>query len=175
MPTSPTSPGTGGPSNRQRQLVARRGVYLNYTGGQAGNFIKALVIQDGDPRENAGNNTYNASGLRLNSAPDISAIVTHGQKDFDLGNGNTALICGEGQYTGNTQFDIPNNSIETRNPFAVFNASAGWALPGGHYQVELWVRNLTDKQYFISQSAGSLPEGVPGAPRTFGVQLQYTY
>jgi iron complex outermembrane receptor protein len=149
-------------------------VYLNYTGGQAGNFIKALLIQDGDPRENAGNNTYNASGLRLNSAPDISAIVT-GQKDFDLGNGNTAFIRGEGQYTGNTQFDISSNPIETRNPFAVFNASAGWASPGGHYQVELWVRNLTDKQYFISQSAGSLPEGVPGAPRTFGVQLQYTY
>ena len=149
-------------------------VYLNYTTGQAGNFIKALLIQQGDPKENAGNNTYNASGNRLMSAPDLSAILS-AQRDFDLGNGHTAFIRGEAQYTGTTQFDISGNSLETRNPFSIFNASMGWASSGGHYRVELWGRNLADRQYFISQSAGSLPEGVPGAPRTFGVQLQYTY
>jgi iron complex outermembrane receptor protein len=149
-------------------------VYLNYTGGQAANFIKALLIQRGDPRENAGFNVYNASGNRLQNAPDLSANIT-GQKDFDLGNGNTAFIRGEAAYTGNTYFDISDDPISRRNPFTLFNASVGWASPGGHYQVELWGRNIADKQYWNTISVGSLPIGIPGSPRTFGIQLNYTY
>jgi iron complex outermembrane receptor protein len=149
-------------------------VYLNYTGGQASTYIKNLLIQRGDPRENAGFNVYNASGNRLQNAPDLSANIT-GQKDFDLGNGNTAFIRGEAAYTGNTYFDISDDPISRRNPFTLFNASVGWASPGGHYQVELWGRNIADKQYWNTISVGSLPIGIPGSPRTFGIQLNYTY
>ena len=149
-------------------------VYLNYTGGQASTYIKNLLIQRGDPRENAGFNVYNASGNRLNNAPDVSANFT-GQKDFDLGNGNTGFIRGEAAYTGNTYFDISDDPISRRNPFALFNASIGWSSPGGHYQVELWGRNIADKLYFNTISVGSLPIGVVGEPRTFGVKLNYSY
>ena len=56
------------------------------------------------------------------------------------------------------------------------DASAGWSSPGGHYQVELWGRNITDKQYANTVIPGSkIPQVIVGAPRTFGVQLNYTY
>ena len=93
-----------------------------------------------------------------------------------IGNGNSAFIHVDGNYTGNTFFDISNAPISRRNPFALFNAAAGWASPGGHYQVELWARNLTDKQYANTLLPGSkVPQVVAGDPRTFGVQLNYTY
>jgi iron complex outermembrane receptor protein len=149
-------------------------VYTNYTTGQVSGYIEQLLIQRGDPRENANANTYNASGNRLNNAPDVSANIT-GQKDFDLGNGNTAFIRGEAQYTGNTYFDISDDPISRRNPYALYNASIGWASSGGHYQVSFWARNLADTQYATTVSIGSLPAVTPGAPRTFGLQLQYTY
>lgn len=150
-------------------------VYVNYTTGQVtGNFLKNLIISRNDPRENSAANTYNANGHRLQNAPEVSAIIT-GQRDFDLGNGNSLFVRGEAAYTGNTYFDISNDPISRRNPFAVFNASIGWVSTGGHYQVELWGRNIGDKQYFYSINPGTTMEGVVGAPRTFGVQLNYTY
>jgi iron complex outermembrane receptor protein len=149
-------------------------VYLNYTTGQASGYIKNLLIQRGDPRENAGFNTYNASGNRLNNAPDLSANFT-AQKDFDLGNGNTAFIRGEAAYTGNTYFDISDDPISRRNPFTLINGSVGWSSPGGHYQVELWGRNIANKWYFNTIGVGNLPIGVVGEPRTFGLKLNYTY
>jgi len=150
-------------------------VYTNYTNGQSNGFFTGLFIQRQDPRYNYANGSYNATGNRLINNPDLVATLS-GQKDFDLGNGNTAFIHVDGEYTGNTYFDISNDPISRRNPFALFNAAAGWASPGGHYQVELWARNLTDKQYANTLLPGSkVPQVVAGDPRTFGIQLNYTY
>ena len=121
-------------------------VYTNYADGQASAFLKPLLIQRQDPRFNTFYSIYNASGNRLIDAPDISAEVT-GQKDFDLGNGNTLFIRGEVDYTGNTYFDITNDPLSRRNPYGVGNAFIGWNSAGGHYQVELWGRNITNVQY----------------------------
>ena len=145
-------------------------VYLNYTTGQvSGSFLQHLIQSRNDPRENIALNTYNADGKRLQNAPDVSAIVT-GQKDFDIGNGNSLFVRGEADYTGDTYFDISNDPISRRNPFAIFNGAIGYASPGSHYQIELWARNLTDKNYFYNLSMGTTIQGVPGAPRTVGIR-----
>ena len=149
--------------------------YVNFTTGQVnGSFLKNLIISRNDPRENATLGTYNANGKRLMNAPDISAIIT-AQKDFELGAGNSLFVRGEANYTGNTYFDISNDPIARRNPFALVNGAIGYSAPGGHYQLELWARNLADKQYFYNIAPGTTVQGVVGAPRTFGVQLNYTY
>ncbi len=150
-------------------------VYVKYTNGQSNGFFKGLFIQRQDPRFNLALSSYDASGNRLMNNPDLVATLS-GQKDFDLGNGNSAFIRVAGEYTGDTMFDISNDPISKRNPFAVFDAAAGWASPGGHYQVELWIRNLQDKQYANTLLPGSkVPQVLAGSPRTFGVQLNYTY
>ena len=150
-------------------------VYTSYTSGQPTNFIKQLMIQDGDPKFNSVLSIYNASGNRMMNAPDVSASAT-AQKDFDIGNGNTLFIRGELNYTGNTSFDVSDNPIGVRNPFGYGNLSGGWTSAGGHYQVELWGRNVTNVQYADTLMPGSkIPQAILGAPRTFGVQLNYTY
>ena len=92
-----------------------------------------------------------------------------------FGNGQSLFIRGEAAYTGNTYFDISNDPISRRNPFGVYNASLGYSSAGGHYQLELWSRNFTDVQYTVNRAMGNTVQGIPGAPRTFGVQLNYTY
>ena len=77
------------------------------------------------------------------------------QEDFDIGNGNTLFVRGELNYTGSTSFDISDNPIGVRNPFGYGNASAGWSWPGGHYQVEVAGRNITNVQYADTLLPGS--------------------
>ncbi len=149
-------------------------IYIKYDTGNVGTFLTTLLASRGDPRENFAASTYNANGKRLQNAPDISAIIT-GQRDFDIGNGNSVFVRGEAAYTGNTYFDPSNDPISRRNPFGVYNASIGYSSTGGHYQVELWGRNVTDVQYTINRVIGKTVQGIPGAPRTFGIQLNYTY
>ncbi len=148
--------------------------YTDFNSANVGTYLQPLLYARGDPRYNYAKSVYNASGKRLQNAPDISAIIT-GQKDFDLGNGQSLFVRAEGAYTGDTYFDISNDPISRRNPFGVYNASMGYSTAGGHYQIQLWARNFTDTQYTHNRVMGGTVQGVPGAPRTFGVQLNYTY
>ncbi len=150
-------------------------VYVNYPNGQPNGVLLNLVKQRHDPRLNLLSGAYDASGKRLMNNPTLSASLS-ANKEFDLGNGNTGFIRVAGNYTGDTYFDITNDPIAKRNPFALMDFAAGWSSPGGHYQVELWGRNILDKQYANTLVPGSkIPQVLAGNPRTFGVQLNYTY
>lgn len=42
--------------------------------------------------------------------------------------------------------------------------------------MRLWMKNITDEEYainFYSQASGSAYSSAPGAPRTYGLELQY--
>ena len=150
--------------------------YTNYTTGQANAYIKNLLIQANDPREHglSTQNTYDASGKRLINVPKTSFIFT-AQKDFDVTGGGTLYIRGEYQYTSVTEFDISNNPLLERPAYELLNGSIGYNAPGGHWQFAVWGRNLSDTQYATTISIGSLPTINVGAPRTFGIRLNYAY
>ena len=148
--------------------------YLDYTGGQAANYIKNLLIQAKDPRENGGFNTYNANGNRLTKAPKFSGIF-NADKKFDFGDGGEFNIHGDVNYTSPTAYDISNYAFSNSKPITLYNAAVGYTSPGGHYEVGLWGRNLADKSYANSIIIGSLPQVVSGNPRTVGIRLNYKY
>ncbi|HWA20991.1 MAG TPA: TonB-dependent receptor [Caulobacterales bacterium] len=148
--------------------------YLEFKTGQAGNIVKQLLIQAKDPRENALANTYDASGNRLPNTPKVSAVFS-AQKDFDLANGDGLYIKGTTQYTSATYFDPSNHPLSRRAPFSIYNMQIGYTLAGGHWDMALWGNNITDKQYFSSLRMDTFAIGTPGAPRTYGLRLNYTY
>jgi iron complex outermembrane receptor protein len=151
--------------------------YSSYTTGQAVGTIKNLLIQAKDPRENAAKNTYDASGNRLINVPKTSFIFT-AQKDFEVSNGGVVYIRGEYQYTSETEFDISNHPLVRRPAYELVNGSFGYNPAGGHWQFAVWGRNLGDTQYATTMGAGNPPNGPTinvGAPRTFGVRLNYAY
>jgi outer membrane receptor protein involved in Fe transport len=65
-------------------------------------------------------------------------------------------------------------------PSALPGASIGWRRVGGRpLDVELWGRNLTDR--FYASGGGTLnplftaATIIPGAPRTFGLRMRYSF
>ena len=45
-----------------------------------------------------------------------------------------------------------------------------------NWQGQLWVKNLTDKQYLFGAAAnGLVPTGEAGAPRTFGIRITKSF
>jgi iron complex outermembrane receptor protein len=68
----------------------------------------------------------------------------------------------------------PDNRLE-QPAFSVLNASATYR-PTEQWALELWGRNLENETYFVAKQATSLADyGVPAAPRTYGVNVKYTY
>lgn len=148
--------------------------YLDYTGGQAANYIKNLLIQARDPRENAGLNIYNASGNRLMKAPKFSGVFT-AEKKFELSGGGVVSLNGDLNYTSPTDFDISNHPLSRSEVITLYNATISFTSADGRYVVGLWGRNLGDKSYANSLIFNSQPQVVAGDPRTFGLRLNYTY
>lgn len=152
--------------------------YENFTG----NVMSAVVasfLPAGDPRYNATRGTYDASGLGLVSAPKVSAVFA-AQKDFELSGGGEIFARGEYQYTSETFFDPSNIAILSQPAFSLYNASLGYNVAGGHWQAVLWGKNLADEQYILRKQVGGAAYSphitAPiGAPRTFGVRINYTY
>jgi iron complex outermembrane receptor protein len=145
--------------------------------GNVMSSVLASFLPGADPRLKGGN--YDASGRTLVSAPKVSAVFV-AQKDFELSDGSQVFVRGEYQYTSETFFDPSNIPIMSQPAFSLYNASLGYSMAGGHWQAVLWGKNLADEQYLLGTAVGGSTYSphvtAPiGAPRTFGVRLNYTY
>lgn len=77
-------------------------------------------------------------------------------------------------YNGGFYWDPDNRG---RQPsYAMLDATLSYLLPGDHWTVRLWGKNLTDKQYYTYVAEEAQPEGnpsAPGAPRTYGISVDF--
>ncbi|MDB5583000.1 MAG: TonB-dependent receptor [Bradyrhizobium sp.] len=115
--------------------------------------------------------TVDASGNYLTSAPRRSGLIA---VDYDTHyNGFGFNIHGDMTARSRAFFDASNSPLLSQPGYHLFNASVSLTDPSSHYTVELWGRNLGNKQYFVVVSgAGSVPGGVVGDPLTFGVRVR---
>jgi iron complex outermembrane receptor protein len=63
------------------------------------------------------------------------------------------------------------NSIYSELPgYGVLNGRIGVRLAEGSFDLSVWARNLTNKNYYVARTAGTfgLITGNVGDPRTFG-------
>jgi iron complex outermembrane receptor protein len=145
----------------------------------AGILLENLTAS-GDPRlkpanlNPLGTATYNASGKRLISAPKATVILS-AQKDFDLSDGGQVYARTEYQYTSVTDFDVTNDPLVQRPAYSLFNGQIGYRHPGGKWRVQIWGRNLANKQYVNDIIPRSQITATVGPPRTFGVLLDYSF
>ncbi|MDF7777213.1 TonB-dependent receptor [Sphingomonas sp. AOB5] len=124
----------------------------------------------GDPRFNAGTRTYNATGNRLNAAPEHQ-LSGSAQLNFDVLNGK-AFLRGEYYYQSRVFYDPSNAAIFGQPGYSLINASIGWTSADKGWNIQLIGKNLTDEQYLITIAAnGLVPAGLAGAPRTFALQV----
>ena len=80
-------------------------------------------------------------------------------------------------YKSKQFFDTSNDPLTTQDAYWLENFRAGYTFDGAHWEVALFVRNLSDKKYlsdsFDLSSPFGLIEQVVGVPRTYGLEVDY--
>ena len=66
----------------------------------------------------------------------------------------------------------PDNTVQ-QGPINVIDTSIKWKSHDAKYDVQLFVKNATDKYRYVAGQAGSAYVYVPGEPRTFGLVVGY--
>jgi iron complex outermembrane recepter protein len=105
--------------------------------------------------------------------------------EFPVGNSNIALQA-DAQYRSEHFFSLLQTPASTEKGYFVANASATWYPAGDDWSVRVFVKNLTDKNYRVQtfDLSGNLDNGGAffgnieeyyGRPRTYGVNVNYTF
>lgn len=123
----------------------------------------------------------------LNGPTDLSGTMPAGihERSFvagltyhlDFENGMTGYVRSDYLYESEVHI-VENVPTEMTREVSTLNASAGLEFENG-VSVQVWVRNLTNDEYFLSAfpppiQAGSF-NGYPNQPRTFGATISYLF
>ena len=102
---------------------------------------------------------------RYESASRIAGVQPFAQLDFS--------------YKDGSQFILPNHPGAVQRSHTLLNARIGFRTDDGKWEFAAWGRNLTDKVYvseLFGPGSGFLPGRIHyGAPRIFGVSLNYSH
>jgi outer membrane receptor protein involved in Fe transport len=113
----------------------------------------------------------------------ITAGITY---NFEFDNGMFGYLRADYLYESETRLveNVPEIrtvngvDISTGREVSTFNASAGLSFENG-VSMQVWVRNLTNDEYFMSAFPTPLQTGsfnaYPNQPRTFGISVSYQF
>ena len=113
----------------------------------------------------------NLAGNRIAYSPPISANIGLAYK-VDTAAGLLSFNVND-HYTARRPM-WPDNSISDPAHNLV-DASVLGTAPDKHYDLQLYVRNLTNEYTFVGGQASNSFEVVPGPPRTYGFTFGYHY
>jgi iron complex outermembrane receptor protein len=112
--------------------------------------------------------TGNRTALSPRFAFNVGANYT-----LDVGEDGQAIASLAYVWTGRTYFDTDNRLNQPH--YGVLNATLEYK-PSPRWGIEIWGRNLTDSQYYVmGQASTTFDSGQLGAPRTYGVDLQFEF
>lgn len=135
--------------------------------------VKEWQAVDPDTSSWPGNvNFYDASGQDLAMTPQWS-YTAFARYEFALSDALTADISADLSFTDETTGG-PRPQDAT-DDYTIYNARFGIGSNSGDWRAMLWVRNLTDEDYFPSAYTGGNGPYVRsyGMPRTYGVSFSY--
>ncbi|MDE8650885.1 TonB-dependent receptor [Novosphingobium album (ex Liu et al. 2023)] len=113
------------------------------------------------------------SGNKTPNAPKLAASLG---ASYTVPVGETGELRFTGLYSYNDGYYFESDNVQKQGSYSLVNASVEYR-PSENLGVEIWGRNLGNKQYAvqkISSSGLSVVEGL-GAPRTYGVNLNFNF
>jgi iron complex outermembrane recepter protein len=114
----------------------------------------------------------NLSGGWLPQAPKFS--YTLGATYTVHAHAGTAALNVNDGYKSSFAWE-PDNRLR-QGAYHLLNAALTLTPQNSRFSVQVYGRNLTNTYYFVSGANGGGSDGdVPGAPRTYGVKLEYTF
>ncbi|MGV3768532.1 MAG: TonB-dependent receptor [Sphingobium phenoxybenzoativorans] len=147
--------------------------YRNYTNAPNAQEHNP-VVTPGDPTSGP---TQDLSGVQLGGVPKFTyTLGVDVAQPLTEWEGRGVEIYGHADFSHRTGFNTSStNSRYADVPgYGLLNARIGLRVDDGLWDVSLWARNLTDKNYFQALSPGAfgLVTGTIGDPRTIGVTLR---
>jgi iron complex outermembrane recepter protein len=116
----------------------------------------------------------NFTGKEFNYAPPWSATFDVEYR-FDVGSGLQTYLGFGGLYNDRTFSDLGEPAEDRLPAYVLLDARVGVESHNG-WRAGLWVRNLTDKWYWITdQLGGDTAIRIAGMPRTFGFSAEYRF
>lgn len=114
------------------------------------------------------------SGNRIQRSPENKFNLGFSY-DFGQGALDRAFSLKANYTQTGESFWTPNNTIR-QEPFGLFDASLRFQAPNADWNITVWGKNLTDELYAVAAQAffGDLMNYY-GAPRTFGIDLSYSF
>jgi iron complex outermembrane recepter protein len=122
--------------------------------------------------------TFDATGKRLNHAPNMSTTVGSTYR-VSMG-GWGATFAGVDYHWQGREFFTPANDgingvegyLQQQGPYGILSARVGWISQDGHWEVIASGSNLTDRFYVTSTADYTAAiAGRPGDPRTYRLQV----
>ncbi len=124
---------------------------------------------------------YSAEGDELIRAPTVSGYVSLAY-EFPLASGASLPLDITWSYRGEYDFDLTpgdaSNRIDefTSRAHNIVSARLGYDGANGNLKVAMWVKNLTDEEYYDEVVAfATAVRATVGAPRTYGVDLVFNF
>ena len=112
------------------------------------------------------------SGNKVSNSPEFTASLG-ASYTADLGSAGTLRLSALYNYNSGYFFE-PDNVFKQKG-YSLANASIEYR-PDERFGVELWVRNLTDKEYAVQKiTTGTGVATALGAPRTYGVNVKFDF
>lgn len=116
-------------------------------------------------------------GNRLRIAPENTASgYIHLSHTFSNGGGIDGKF--KIRYQDDMFFDPDNNPINVSPGHTILDTWAAYTTPDNKWEIKLWVKNITDKEYVthgFTQRGSRIAFGVFGEPRTYGGTVTYRF
>ncbi|WP_174285036.1 TonB-dependent receptor [Sphingomonas bacterium] len=116
-------------------------------------------------------NNYNLAGFDVPFAAPVSASLG-ATYTFDTARGTFSLSAND-HYNSPYSMTVDGSIRQGRHDLV--DLSLNWTAPDKRYDVNLFVRNLTDQYTYAAAVVSSNFAVVPGAPRTFGGSLGFHF
>ncbi|OUY00594.1 MAG: hypothetical protein CBB65_03930 [Hyphomonadaceae bacterium TMED5] len=116
------------------------------------------------------------SGNRLEYAPEWTFAATL-DYEHPFSNGSEGFVRLNASYHGDQYSDSSNQDQFFQEGYTLVNGRVGWVTPNGNTEFALYFNNLFDEEYDL----GTAPDGFTtlfgkyGDPRTYGVEVSWTY
>lgn len=116
--------------------------------------------------------TTDAKGHRIPRAPDVMANAAINYKvPTNSGDFNFNV-----NYAYNSGWKAEADGRMEQGAYSLINAQVDWTSPGGTYEIAVWGKNLTDKDYAETIFAQNAYDEIHwAAPRTFGVTFKVNF
>lgn len=120
----------------------------------------------------------NLSGSRLSNAPKYS-VTFSGAYTLPLESKAAITTHVDYLWQDDVKYDVFDNASTNQSAYGIANMGIWYSGPKRNWKIGFWIRNLADKEYFISHTKLNFtPDGTvswTGEPRTYGLELTFEY